>query len=133
MPLEFTPVDLCSHFIVKLLSISKYNLNIYHLFNNNFISTKNFVDTLQKLNIDIKFVSMDMFKKALGNNINNNYFGITNYIENVSNNVILNNTFTNSVIKKINLEWPEINDNYLLKIIQYLKTNELIGDENEGK
>ncbi|MBR6504294.1 MAG: hypothetical protein IKT41_00995 [Clostridia bacterium] len=74
---------------------------------------------------------MRIFKQILENNTNNNYFGITNYIENISSNITLDNSFTTAILKNLNLKWPEIKDDYIIKIINYLKFNKLIGDKNE--
>ena len=86
---------------------------------------------MQNLNIDIKFTTLRIFKQILENNTNNNYFGITNYIENISSNITLDNSFTTAILKNLNLKWPEIKDDYIIKIINYLKFNKLIGDKNE--
>ena len=131
--MEFTPVDECARFITKLLDAYHYNINIYHLFNNNYLDIHDFTDTLQELNIPIRFITLKQFQHALETNSQNNYFGITNYIENISNHVVLDNTYTNHVLKELSLSWPSITKDYIIKIIEYLKFNKLIGDENEEK
>lgn len=114
-----------------MLSSYTHNLNIYHLFNNNFLTIFRFIEILNKLNIDIELTTLKQFQKSLEANTSNNYFGITNYIQHVSNDIILDNTYTNNILEKLNLKWPKISNEYIIKIINYLKYNKLIGDENE--
>ena len=55
------------------------------------------------------------------------YFGITNYLTNVRNKdfnkIHLSNEYTNSLLKKQNLEWPDLSEEYISKIIDYLIKN----------
>ena len=129
--LEFTPVDYCADFIVKLMELQKNNIEIYHLFNNNSINGNEFINLLNKLNITINLSTIDKFKHTLQETSNrNNYFGIINYIDNISatNSVSINNNLTNDILKSMNIEWPKVDLPYITKIINYLKSNKLIGE-----
>lgn len=133
-PMELTPVDLCAKYIIALSTISKDNLNIYHLFNQNYIKFKDFVDIAKINNFEIKKVSLKDFEEVLRNS-NLNTFGIKNYIssiENPSSLIILNNNYTNEILKSNNTIWPAINTDYINKIIEYLKNNKFIGETNEN-
>lgn len=61
-PLEFSPVDICAHNIVKLLPDQNKNLNIYHLYNNNVTNFLNIQHLLEKNNIYLKAISSEDFK-----------------------------------------------------------------------
>ena len=127
-PMEFTPVDYCAEFIVKLLNYQENNINIYHLFNNKFILLKNLFNILKKYNINIKIISMTEFKKEILS-APDKYFGITNYINNLKynyNKLELSNDYTNNLLKQFNLEWPDLNEEYISKIIDYLIEHKFI-------
>ena len=129
---EFTPVDYCAKFIVHLLKNQDYNLNIYHLFNNNYINCINLVDILRKLDIPLKCVSLQEFKEVLSNS-NSNYFGITAYLKNVDNfnEVNLHNEQTNSILKNFKLEWPKIDLEYLTKVLNYIQEHNYLGGTSD--
>ena len=103
---ELTPVDYCAKFIVRLLKNQHNNLNIYHLYNDNYISCDNIVSILNKFGANIKVVSLDTFKTEVAKS-NTNHFGITAYIQNItnSNNIKFHNDFTISALKNFNLYW----------------------------
>lgn len=127
-PMEFTPVDYCAEFIVKLLNCQENNINIYHLFNNKSILLKNLLVVLEKYNINIKIISMDEFKSEILS-APDKYFGITNYMSNLKNNsnkLELSNNCTNNLLKQLNLEWPTLNKKYISKIINYLIEHKFI-------
>lgn len=121
---EFTPVDYCAKFIVELLKQKGNNLDIYHLYNNNFISGKVLLKTIEELGVLIEPVTMKEFKKSLIES-KSNYFGITAYLKEVSsgNNLTFKNEITSNALKTLELKWPEINLDYINKILNYLKNN----------
>lgn len=128
-PLEFSPVDICAHNIVKLLPDQNKNLNIYHLYNNNVTNFLNIQHLLEKNNIYLKSISSEDFKKLLIEQ-SNNYFGFANIINNkVTSNLNITNAYTDSILKKLNLNWPIIDDLYIQKIIDYLIKNKFIGEK----
>ena len=128
-PLEFSPVDICAHNIVKLLPDQNKNLNIYHLYNNNVTNFLNIQHLLEKNNIYLKAISSEYFKNLLITQ-SNNYFGFANIITNkVTSNLNITNEYTDSILKKLNLNWPKIDDLYIQKIIDYLIKNKFIGEK----
>lgn len=133
-PLEFTPVDYCSKFIVHLSKKMDNNLNIYHLFNNNIITFKDFADIIKLYGYKLKIISLDEFKNlVLNSNINS--FGITNYLSMINNknnsSLIIDNDYTNKLLNNLHLNWPNITSEYIEKIINYLKKYNFIGDSYE--
>ncbi len=64
LEIEFTPVDYCAKFIVHLSKNMYNNLNIYHLFNNNLITFKNFIEILSLYGYNLKTISLEDFKKS---------------------------------------------------------------------
>ena len=87
---------------------------------------------MEKNNIYLKAISSEDFKKLLIEQYNN-YFGFANIINNkVTSNLNISNEYTDSILKKLNLNWPIIDDLYIQKIIDYLIKNKfIVGGGNE--
>ena len=119
---EFSPVDFCANFIVQLMQHQQHNLEIYHLYNNYYISGNELINMLSDSGLSIKPCSINEFKVALIN-AKSNYFGITAYIRNIHNKNIItfHNEKTSSVLNSLNLDWPKITSEYIHKILIYLK------------
>ena len=85
---------------------------------------------MKKNNINVKTCSIEDFENLVLNSTDN-YFGIIGYLSNIKNNnlnwVTLDNNYTNSVLKRINLSWPKITEEYLKAVIDYLIKNKFIG------
>ena len=130
LKIELTPVDYCAKFIVKLLNNTPNNINIYHIYNDKTVELSYFINYLKKnYNINISNVSLEEFKEKMFQT-NDNYFGITNYISTITdpafNNLRLSNAETNKTLNKYGLDWPDITDEYINKIINYLIGNGLM-------
>lgn len=129
--LEFTPVDYCANFIVRLLSHFPNNINVYHLYNQNGILLKDLISILEKYGIFIETNSLEHFGKKIISSPDK-YFGISNYLSNFKNNNIkkinLSNTLTNNVLSSLDLSWPLLLDDYFKKFLKYLIKNKIIGD-----
>ena len=117
---EFSPVDICANFIYNLMSNQKYNLNIYHLYNNNVITGNQLIELLKEAGININIVSVNNFEKKILDS-KKTYFGITNYTNaiNYSNNFEIRNGITTKILKNKKLVWPNIDLNYIIKLINY--------------
>ena len=125
-PFEFSPVDFCANFIVQLIKQQKDNLNVYHLYNSHYILGKDLVEALNSCGISLKTVSFEEFKIALYNSKYNS-FGITAYIKNINNAITFHNEKTLSILKTLDLDWPEITIEYINKILVYLIKNHNLG------
>lgn len=128
--LEFTPVDYCANFIVRLLPYFPNNINIYHLYNQNTILLKDLISILEKHNIFIETNSLEHFEKRIISSPDK-YFGISNYLSNFKdknvNQIYLSNTLTNNVLSSLSLSWPILLDDYFEKFLNYLIENKIIG------
>lgn len=116
MPIEFSPVDECSKFVVELI---KRNLpfNIYHIANNNNFTFADFKNLLSELNIDLNIVDIDTFKSAL-----------ENYADEYTKEYLLNNKLskfsqdrTLKNLHDINLYWKKIDLNYIKLVLNCIK------------
>ena len=134
--IELSPVDFCALFIVKLLSNTPNNINIYHIYNPNHFTIADFLDVLKYFGIHLSITTLDEFKKVLFAS-KDTHFGIINYIDNIENtslhNIHLSNAITQKVLHNLSLDWPEINKDYIGKILDYLKKNHFIGGTHEEK
>ncbi len=132
--LEFSPVDICAHNILKLMDVQDKNLKVYHLYNDKVTNFLNINKVLAKNNINLKPVSAEKFKQILLKD-SNNYFGFANLINNkITNNLKITNKNTNEILLKLNLSWPDIDDTYIQKLINYLIKNKFIqGEKDEEK
>lgn len=133
LPIDLTPVDYCSKFIVRLSKQMSNNLNIFHLFNNNFLTYKKLNEVLYSQGYKLNLINLNDFtKQILSSNLNS--FGITNYLSSIeSNSIEINNDYTNTLLNKLNLYWPKLGDSYIIKIINYLKEYNFIGEPYETK
>lgn len=129
---EFTPVDYCANFVAKLVNEQEHNVEVYHLFNNNYVTCKELISMLQEIGINIEAISMEEFKSKLAKS-NSNYFGITNYIANTFNNSnpCLKNEKTNNKLQRLELSWPKIDLLYITKILEFMERKKLIGGTND--
>ena len=126
--LELTPVDLCSEAIVKL-AISykkKYNVNVFHLYNNNYISMNMITNILTYYNLNVKFVPDDEFEKAVASSIVTSeesagfieQFNIKNVLG--TNQFAFSNEKTLSILKSLDFGWKNITEDYLKFLIKGL-------------
>lgn len=129
--LEFSPVDICARDIIYLINNQNQNVKIYHLFNNNYTTFKQFNETLKQNGIILDDVTIDTFKNKLLNS-NSTYFGFYNFINNTfSAELTLTNSLTNNILNKAKMDWPKLTNDYLQKIIYFLKNKKLIGEKYE--
>lgn len=128
--IEFTPVDICSDAIIKIIK-SNPKFTVFHLFNNNLVRLDTLLANLNSLNIHIKPVSDEDFSKAITTFLNseslrNDISGIItdldkNKLLNLINNLLPASDFTQSYLKLLGFSWPKIDINYINKYIQYFR------------
>ena len=122
MIIDFTPIDLVSNAIYKLIFESSDNNIIYHLYNSNTISIEQFVIMLNEIGFTIKIINQEEIKnlsKVDQKQINELMFEI--YPSLKKSNITIKNSITDEVLEKINFEWKKIDKQYLLKIINYVR------------
>ncbi|MDD6244163.1 MAG: amino acid adenylation domain-containing protein [bacterium] len=132
--IEFTPVDLCAKAIV-LLSSSKIAENkVYHLYNDNFYTIREVIDTLKNFDINISIISEKNFEDTIlkiskDKSSSNSLKAIINDISLDNSDLALDYGFTVNILsdytknylKAFNFKWPENSSVYLNKIIAYMK------------
>lgn len=129
--LEFTPVDVCSEAIMKIIK-SCPNFSIFHLFNSNLLRIDTLLDYLNYLGKKISCVEDEDFactvEKFLSNDeLKNDISGIItdldkNKLLDLIANVLPNSDFTVAYLNKLGFKWPEIDINYIRKYINYFNS-----------
>lgn len=128
--MEFTPIDFASDAIIKLSRTQK-NYNIFHVFNDNHAEMKFIIETLKKINIDIDIINKiemsELIEKCLNSKeLSGDISGIITDINKnreleYRSNIKVNSNFTKEILNKLDFKWPDIDSEYILKYIKYLK------------
>ena len=128
--LEFTPVEYAAKAITSIIWSNKNKNRIFHIYNPNMIKTLDLIKYLKNKNININFVSMLEFKKAVKKLSTNEKTqkklkGIINDFTNkddlIYNHIIkTSNEITCKYLHNIGFDWPNLNNDYFDKLIEYM-------------
>lgn len=134
--LEFTPVDLCANSILNIIQNIDFNGYVFHLFNNNYLLVKELLNILKEIGFNVNLLSGTQFKKdildlSIKYPEENILKGIVNDLDDntglsFSSTVQQKNTNTNYYLNKLGFTWPNIDKNYIIKIIEHMKKNKYI-------
>ncbi|MHB1404429.1 MAG: non-ribosomal peptide synthetase family protein [Desulfitobacteriaceae bacterium] len=128
--LELTPVDYCAQAIIKIVNVNQTNGLAFHIFNNEKISTDDFLRILKNLDIIIEILEDDDFKIYI-NHLSKTKEGkeiLSGFISDLvinkkleyGSNIVVDSTFTNNYLYRLGFAWPNIGEDYLAKIIAYM-------------
>lgn len=134
--IEFTPVDFASK-IVTILSMKKESRGrAFHIYNHKKIKIRDLIDKFNTLSLNIEFLENKKFSKYVKEISSNesrqgSLYGIINDLNDAK---VLNYKFaivpgskiTREHIRRYNLEWPEIDLDYIRRIIDHMKDVEFI-------
>ncbi len=119
--LEFTPVDILAEAIVKL---SRYENKVFHLLNDKTITIDKLLDSLKTYDKTIQFISEKSFEKNIKENTSNelleSFITDLDYKDNLdyTTHITINNELTNKYLEQVDVEWPEITDEYISNFIK---------------
>lgn len=129
--LEFSPVDYAAKAIKTILWSDKNQDRIFHIYNPNLISTEKLLNFMGDSHYLITVLEKDAFAKLIeelskNENEQQKLLGIINdFTEDkdlVYNYTIKqNNDITSRYLKNLGFEWPEIDEKYLQKMLDYMK------------
>ena len=132
--IEFTPVDLCAKAIVLLSKSQATENRVFHLYDHNLTSIRKVVNILNSLDVPISSIDNKEFEEyllkiskdskdqsALKGIINDISFENSSLNLDYSFTVNISSKMTQEYLKALNFEWPIVDDNYLLKILKYMK------------
>ncbi len=128
--IEFTPVDKVAESIIKCMEYGNRSYTVEHLYNSKHLLINDLYKMLYKLNINVKIVDDETFKKKLkkwlyDNNKSDKVNVLINDLDKDNNliyktNLHITNKFTLKLLNKIDFDWPEIDIEYIKKIIKNL-------------
>ena len=131
--IEFTPVDLCAKAIVTLAKNSVGDNKIYHIYNHNLITIFKLLEAMKKMDINVDIMnSMDFndYILNLSQTEKQSLKGIINDLVYDENNLLtidynftvnIHSDFSKDYLHLLNFDWPVIDEDYLLKILKYMK------------
>lgn len=139
--IELTPVDLCADCIIKILEHSS-KCNMFHLYNPNLLSVKLLYDVLTKeFNINLVPLSNRLLSYLITGILQDEknkkiLSGIIYDLDNDKNliytsKIKLNADFTNAYLDKIGFNWKKIDEDYIVKYMNYFKKIKFINLDKE--
>ena len=139
--IELTPVDLCADCIIKILEHSS-KCNMFHLYNPNLLSVKLLYNVLKKeFGINLSPLSNRLFSYLITGILQDekNKKILSGIIYDLDNNknliytskIRLNANFTNSYLNKIGFHWKKIDEDYIVKYMNYFKKIKFINLDKE--
>ena len=129
--IEFTPVDYCAKGIVKIIKINQSNGLVFHMFNHQKIKSIELLSGLRLLNIPIKVLPNKEYDAYIGQlsqtkEGKKTLSGLVSDLSinkrlNYSNAITIDSTFTINYLNQADFVWPEIDVEYLTKVISYMR------------
>lgn len=126
--MEFTPIDSCANAIIKIMEYSNSNNRVFHLFNHNNIDVDEFVKIFNKYS-NINVVDNNIFLAKIDEILrkkdsSNILSGIIKDFNDdrllvYKSNIKLESDFTVNYLNNIGYNWPQINEDYIKKFINY--------------
>lgn len=134
--IELTPVDLATEAVIKILN-HKSVCNVFHVYDTKLLPIKLLMDTfINDLDIDILGVSDIMMKDILTGILADNdrkdiLSGIIYDLDDNKNliytsNIKLNSIFTEKYLNKLGFKWKNIDREYIIRYINYLRNIKFI-------
>ena len=131
--IEFTPVDLCAKAIVTLAKNSLGDNKVFNIYNHNLVTIFKLIDTMKKLDINVDILNSSQFNDYILNlskTQKNAIKGIINDLTYDENDLLtlnynftvnIKSNYTRNYLHLLNFDWPVIDEQYLLKILQHMK------------
>lgn len=140
MMLEFTPVDLCTQAIVRLLQIDSRDGRRFHLYNPHRLTLGRLAVTLSELGFPIRRVSDGRFRELLQKvlRIQDGFENLQGIIPDLAGgelrygaDVILGCQISLAVLKQLDFTWPQVDHVYLEKILSHMQARGFIQSGGE--
>lgn len=130
--IEFTPVDVCSKAIIKILQTEQSSGNVFHLFNHKQLTTADLLTVLESLGIQVTVLEAEKFQAFINQLYESNGHNaslssiITELVEEDSEQyqwrIHVDSTFTRDYLQCLDtFDYPTIESNYMKKLLQYMK------------
>ena len=128
--IELTPVDIAAESIVKVANYTSH-CNVLHIYDNNLLPIKLFIETLSELGINLLPVPEKMMTDIITGILadNNRKDILSGIIYDLNENkqlvytsrIRLNSSFTESFLERIRFNWKSIDKDYIIRYINYLR------------
>ena len=115
LPIEFSPVDECARFIIKLLFANNKN-SVYHILSNKDLTVLELSNILSELGYNFETVDYNSFIEKISENTDEY---TKEYISNTSLNTYKQD-ITQSALKKLGLSWSTIDLTYIKNILKII-------------
>lgn len=136
--IEFTPVDYCAKGIVNIIKVNQVSGLVFHMLNHQKIKAVELLSFLRALNIPIQTLSNLEFNSYIAllsqtKSGKETLSGLASDLSvnkslNYSNAITVDSTFTINYLKQTGFIWPEIDVNYLSKVLSYMREVGFIND-----
>lgn len=128
---EFTPIDCAARAVCKIVSHQNSVNRVFHIYNHNYVSTKQMLGIMRKLGYKMDVVSEDDFKnkvnqildaemeKSVLRNLIND-FNKDLHLD-YKTDIIIKSEFTIKYLRRAFYRWPKINARYLIRFFNLLR------------
>ncbi|MCK4257847.1 MAG: amino acid adenylation domain-containing protein [Halanaerobiales bacterium] len=131
--IEFTPIDMCSRVIVELMKTKESVGRVFHVYNQNQVKIVALLLILAEMGLDIDVIddlSIDEYVKTFAKDqdkleklqglMHRYQFKVDQGLEYRAG-VTIDSTITIEYLKQIGFEWPMIDQEYLAKVLEYMR------------
>jgi len=138
--IDLTPVDYAGRFVAVLSMKQESQGRVFHLYNHNKIRIKDLIDMFHALSINIEVLDQKKYinfvKEISMNSAKQN--SLAGIINDLNGSEILNYRFpvvpdsriTREYIKKYGLEWPDVDLEYIRKLVGHMKMVKFISEQS---
>lgn len=126
--LDFTPVDMASKALLKIISIENEEANIYHVYNSNKVKIVDLVNAFEKFGISMIFATDEQINSRITKMANTSASNLKGVVVDITENKKLNYVtdvevkldYTVKLLNLVGFSWPKIDDEYLRKYIEHI-------------
>lgn len=130
LSIDFSPVDICSNFIVSIMLKESSYGKVFHIYNDKNVAISKLLLDLEQLGHPIDIVPDDTFHLFLKTiHEKSDLLGIINDLTSnllgTDSNIVITSDFTLTYLENLNKNWPKINKSYIQKFFKkYLNGDE---------
>lgn len=125
--LEFTPVDSCAKGIINIMKTNTQTGRVFHMFNHRKIEITKLIEILYFQGIEIKQVDMGTFYQLIQDHLQALH-SLNGFVLDLTEERQIDSAFkieiesniTQAFLAQIGFEWPDITEDYLRKVIEYM-------------
>ena len=141
--IEFTPVDYCAKGIVNIVKVNQTNGLVFHMFNHQKIKAIELLSFLRVLDISVQTLPNLEFESYISQlsqtkEGKETLSGLVSDLSvnkslNYNNAITVDSTFTINYLNQAGFVWPEIDVDYLSKVLSYMRKVGFINDSRSYK